>query len=76
MSCVSLCVLVVLLVLLVPFDMFDGCSWYLLLVVVYAWRLYWSCLGVCDRRPCCPLLICLCWFVLHDLFVVFALFDG
>ena len=28
---------------------------YVLHVVMHAWRLCWSCLGLCDRRSCCHL---------------------
>ena len=53
--------LVMLLVFDVLFVTFNVLFCYLCRVVVYAWRLSWSCPGVCDRRSCCPLCLCLCW---------------
>ena len=49
--------LVVLLSLLVMFDVFC----YLLRGVVYAWRLFVSGLGVCDRSSLCNVIVRLCW---------------
>ena len=75
MTVVSLFVLVVLLVLVVLVAMFEGCCGDLLRVVMYAWRLSWSCLGVCDRCSYCPLrlrlcclvcLVCLFWVVMYE----------
>ena len=71
MSVACLFVLVVLLVSFGLFVMFDGSCCYVLLVVMYAWCLPWSCLGVCDRCSFCPLLICLC--VLFCLYCLFCL---
>ena len=53
----SLFVMVVLLVLFVLLAMFDGLRCSLLRVVMYAWRLSWSCVGVCGRCSFCPLLL-------------------
>ena len=52
------------------FAVFDGLCCYSLRLVMYAWRLTSSCLGVCDRRSLCNLLVCLVPVVLF----VFGLF--
>ena len=55
----ALVVLIGLLVVFVLFAMF----WWILFIrdVVHVWRLYWSCLGVCDRCMFCIVLLCLRW---------------
>ena len=58
-------------VMFVLFVVIDGCCCYVLRVVMYAWCLPWSCLGVCDRCALCPLIICLCW--LFSLFCLLCL---
>ena len=56
------------------FAMSDGCCCYLCRVVVFAWRLYWSCIGVFVLIAV-RILICLCVCAVC-VFVSFARFDG
>ena len=73
---VFVCVLCVLLVLLVLFAMFDGVCCYVYRFVMYAWRVYWSRLGVCDRCLFCPLHVFVRAGILLILFVLCAMIDG
>ena len=71
LSVASLSVFVVLLVLFVLFATFAGGFYYLFRVVMCAWRLYWSCIGVCGRSSLCPLIMCLCCLLCCVCFVCY-----